>query len=44
MRTPDGRSDVSPEYEPCARAALEHGVPLAEVYRAAEQAAREEGE
>ncbi len=44
VRTPDGRSDVSPEYEACARAAREHGVPLAEVYRVAEQVAREEGE
>lgn len=31
----------SPEYEDCRRAAQEHGVPLAEVFRAAQAVARE---
>lgn len=36
----EGRvAGVSPEYEVCRKAAQEHNVPLAEVYRAAEQAA-----
>ena len=38
---PEGRRSASPEYEACARAALRHGVPLLEVYRAAERAAEE---
>lgn len=33
---------ISPEYEDCARIAREHGVPLAEVYTAAQLAATEE--
>ncbi len=41
-RLPDGRHDVAPEYEACASAARKHRVPLAEVYRAAERAARED--
>jgi uncharacterized protein (TIGR00299 family) protein len=32
--------NVAPEYEDCRRAALRHGVPLKEVYAAAEEAAR----
>jgi uncharacterized protein (TIGR00299 family) protein len=39
VRTPDGRSVVSPEYEACARAAREHGVPLQRVYHEAALAA-----
>ncbi len=33
--------NVAPEYEDCRRAALRHGVPLKEVYAAAEEAARD---
>jgi uncharacterized protein (DUF111 family) len=33
--------NASPEYEDCRRLALEHGVPLKEVYAAATAAARE---
>jgi uncharacterized protein (TIGR00299 family) protein len=40
---PDGRVDVSAEYEDCKRAARRHGVALREVVRAAEQAGREQG-
>jgi uncharacterized protein (TIGR00299 family) protein len=32
--------NIAPEYEDCRRAAVEHGVPLKEVYAAAEEAAR----
>lgn len=38
---PDGRVRASPEYDDCKRAARKHGVPLREVLRAAEAAARE---
>lgn len=38
---PNGEFGAAPEYESCRRAALRHGVPLAEVYREAERAARE---
>ncbi len=34
--------DMSPEYEDCRRLALEHNVPLHEVYRAASHAAEQE--
>ena len=37
---PDGRRRVAPEYEACRRVAEAHGVPLWEVYRAVEAAAR----
>lgn len=40
-RGPDGRVQVAPEYEACARAARRHGVALSEVYRAAERAAED---
>ncbi len=40
-RMPDGRRQVAPEYEACARAARKHRVPLAEVYREAERAGSE---
>jgi len=33
-------ANIAPEYEDCRRAAVEHGVPLKEVYAAAEEAAR----
>jgi len=36
-----GRAEPSAEYEECKRAARRHGVPLREVVRAAEDAARE---
>lgn len=37
-RRPDGRISRAPEYEDCARLAREQGVPLWEVFRAAEEA------
>jgi len=37
---PEGRETVSAEVDDCARAARRHGVPLREVVRAAEEAAR----
>jgi len=37
-RRPDGRVSRAPEYEDCARLARERGVPLWEVFRAAEEA------
>jgi uncharacterized protein (TIGR00299 family) protein len=36
----EGRADFSPEYDDCKRAARKAGVPLREVLRAAEEAAR----
>jgi hypothetical protein len=39
--SPDGRVAAAPEFESCARAARRRGVPLREVYRAAESAAQE---
>lgn len=36
---PDGRRSLAPEYDDCARGARRHGVPLADVYRAAQSAA-----
>jgi uncharacterized protein (TIGR00299 family) protein len=41
VRSPDGRVDASPEYDDCKAAARKHEVPLREVVRAAEQAARD---
>jgi len=41
-RSPDGAASAAPEYEACARAARKHGVPLREVYRAAERVAEKE--
>lgn len=41
---PDGRIAAAPEYESCRRAARRHDVPLADVYREAEQAALSESE
>jgi uncharacterized protein (TIGR00299 family) protein len=38
---PEGAPHASAEYDDCKRAARKHGVPLREVVRAAEQAARE---
>ncbi len=35
----DGAAKAAPEYEDCRRLAAEHGIPLREVYRAAEHAA-----
>ncbi|MBI3962106.1 MAG: DUF111 family protein, partial [Deinococcus sp.] len=35
-----GVERLAPEYEDCRRAALEYGVAISEVFRAAEQAAR----
>jgi uncharacterized protein (DUF111 family) len=32
--------NIAPEYEDCRKAAVKHGVPLKEVYAAAEEAAR----
>ena len=40
---PDGRPQVSAEVDDCKRAAVRSGVPLREVVRAAEEAARGEG-
>jgi pyridinium-3,5-bisthiocarboxylic acid mononucleotide nickel chelatase len=37
-RRPDGRLSRAPEYEDCARLAREQGVPLWEVFKAAEEA------
>ena len=42
MRTPDGSSLTTPEYEACARAAREHRVPLQRVYREARRAAEDQ--
>jgi len=39
--TPDGRVEVSAEYDDCKRAARKHNAPLREVIRSAENAARE---
>ena len=36
----DGRARVKPEYDDCRRLARQHAVPLRDVYRAAEEAAR----
>lgn len=37
----EGRpANIAPEYEDCKKAAVEHGIPLKEVYAAAEEAAR----
>jgi uncharacterized protein (TIGR00299 family) protein len=41
VRTPDGGRSATPEYDACARAAREHGVPIRDVYRAAERAAED---
>ncbi len=38
-RLPGRKPQVSPEYEACRRLALEHGLPLAEVYRIVESEA-----
>jgi pyridinium-3,5-bisthiocarboxylic acid mononucleotide nickel chelatase len=40
VRGPDGRTSVSAEYDDCKRAARKAGVALADVVRAAEEAAR----
>jgi len=40
---PDGRASVSAEYDDCKRAARRDGVPLSDVVRAAEEAARRRG-
>lgn len=40
VRSPDGAVEPSPEYDDCKAAARKHGVPLREVVRAAEAAAR----
>ncbi len=42
MRLPDGGNLTTPEYEACARAARQHGVPLQRVYREAQRAAEDE--
>jgi hypothetical protein len=34
------RANIAPEYEDCRKAAVKHGVPLKEIYAAAEEAAR----
>ncbi len=36
-----GRARVKPEYDDCHRLAEQHAVPLRDVYRAAEEAARQ---
>jgi hypothetical protein len=41
VRRPDGSLDASPEYEACRRRARERQVPIRDVARAAEQAARQ---
>ena len=41
-RGPDGSATVAAEFESCARAARRQGVPIEEVYRAAERRAEEE--
>ena len=41
VRSPDGRSEPSPEYDDCKAAARKHDAPLRDVVRAAEKAARE---
>ena len=41
VRSPDGRREASPEYDDCKAAARKHDVPLREVVRAAERAARD---
>ncbi len=38
-RSPTGQARAAPEFESCARSARKHGVPLLDVYRAAERAA-----
>jgi hypothetical protein len=43
VRSPDGRVEPSPEYDDCKAAARKHDVPLREVVRAAEAAARDPG-
>jgi hypothetical protein len=43
VRDPDGALQVSAEYDACKRAARKAGVPLREVVRCAEAAAREKG-
>ena len=40
VRDPDGRETFSAEVDDCVRAARAHGVPLREVVRVAEEAAR----
>jgi uncharacterized protein (TIGR00299 family) protein len=42
-RLPDGHTKASPEYEDCRRQAVAHGVPLRQVYLAAELAAQQAG-
>ena len=42
MQLPDGGRLATPEYEACARAAREHGVPIQRVYREAQRAAEDE--
>lgn len=42
VRSTGGGATASAEYEACARAARKHGVPIEEVYRAAERVAEEE--
>ncbi len=42
VRSIDGGATASAEYEACARAARKYGVPIEEVYRAAERVAEEE--
>jgi hypothetical protein len=42
VRDPDGSTTASAEFESCARAARRHGVPIEQVYRAAERRAEEQ--